>query len=177
MRIFSIVLASALALMAETANSQTVKSQAIASNGVTVNVSSDDFANRYEYSSPAITKSGDSSDVLALVGKVKKQGIMGGVMVQGGITYQGDWRFYNSALFKGGDPADYTVLSRDVVGSCSSDCRVREAFEIDLTPANISKHVENGILPIQIRPTRSTERVLLEIPVAYINAVNEMTAK
>jgi len=162
-------------VLSQQADAQAVESHVTASNGVVVDVNSDEFANRYEYSAPIIKFSVGSGAVesFALVAKVKKSGALSGLMIQGNIYYNGEWHYYTSALFKGGDPVDFAEGSKEVL-NCSYGCSFTEGFVIKLKPTDIAKHAENGTLAVQIRPARSTEIALLQIPVSYINAVNEV---
>jgi hypothetical protein len=154
------------------ANAQMVKSQITASNGIRVDLNSDDFANRYEYSAPVIDVSGSPSGFV-LVGKVKNKGILGGMTLQGAIMYGGDWHYYSSAVYRGGDPVDYKTTSRKVM-SCRYSCTFMEGFMIDLTPKDVISHAENGMLAIQIRAQASADVFMLQIPTTYIDAVNEV---
>ena len=156
---------------------QSVKSIVAASNGVEITVYSDEFANRFEYSAPSIKL----NDGFALVATVKKAGVVPPAHITGAMVYSGEWRHYNSAIFRGGDAAEFTVTDRKV-GRCSSyrysgpSCTLSEGFRIELAPSDIQKHAQNGILAIQIR-AQDTSTAIIEVPVSYIDAVNEVAAR
>lgn len=173
-----LVLAATVALAtASPAYAQAVKSTVTASNGVEVTVYSDEFANRYEYSAPSI-KSGDG---LILVATIKKGGVAPPPHLTGFFIYSGEWRRYNAAIFKGGDTANFIEAGRDV-GSCRSSrysrgsCTLTENFKIELTPEDVKKHGQDGKLAIQIR-AQDTSTTIFEVPVAYIDAVNEVAKR
>jgi hypothetical protein len=166
-------LAAMVACIAAPVSAEMKKSQLTASNGIVVDVNSDDFADRAEYTAPAIRFTPEGGGLaFALVAKIKKSGSVGPLMIQGGITYSGDWRFYDTAIFKGGDEANFHSMGRDV-GSCRYSCTLSEDFSVDISPEDIRKHAENGIIAIQIR-AKSTNTAILSIPVAYIDAINEV---
>ena len=156
---------------------QSVKSTVTASNGVQVTVYSDEFANRYEYSAPSV----DLTDGFVLVASIKKGGVATPVYLTGTLIYSGEWRRYNSALFRGGDPAKFIEAGREV-GRCQASrysrasCTLSEGFKIQITPAEISKYAQNGVLAIQIR-AQDTSTVMLQIPVSYFDAVAEVSKR
>lgn len=170
-------IAAVTVLCAGHANAQAVKSTVTASNGVEVTVYSDDFANRYEYSAPSI----DLPDGFVLVAAIKKAGVVSGPELTGSFIYSGEWRRYNSALYKGGDQAAFVEAGRDV-GRCTSSrysrpsCTLRESFKIGLTAEDIKKHAQDGILAIQVR-AQDTTTALMSVPVSYISAINEVAGK
>lgn len=159
------------------AEAQSVKSTVTASNGVAVTVYADEFANRYEYTAPSIT----AGDGFVLVATVKKAGVAPPPHLTGAFIYSGEWRRYNSAIFRGGSPAKFIEESRNV-GRCSSSrysrpsCTLTESFKIELTPTDIAKHAENGKVAIQVR-AQDTSTTIIEVPVAYIDAVNEVAKR
>jgi hypothetical protein len=144
-----------------------------ASNGVVVNVNSDSFAERYEYSAPTIkfSEEGSTEESFALVAKIKTANKAPSTTVQGYIYYKGEWHYYVSAIFKGGVEAKFTSTGRDV-SSCRYGCSYNEGFMIDITPAEVAKYSENGVLAIQLR-SKATRTAMLKIPVSYFDAVNE----
>lgn len=156
------------------AQAQAVKSTVVASNGVEVTVYSDDFANRKEFTAPSVKV----PDGTILVAALNRNGTKGVVGLTGYFVYSGDWRRYNSALFKGGDVATFRSTGRNV-GRCSSSrysrpsCILTESFGIDLTPAEIKAHEAAGILAVQVR-AEDTSTAVFEIPLAYIKAVAEV---
>lgn len=177
MRRIGLAAAVALVAAASPAAAQAVKSVVTASNGVPVTVYSDEFANRYEYTAPSV----QADEAFVLVATVKKGGVAPPAELSGAIIYSGEWRRYTSALFKGGDPAKFVEEGRDV-GRCSSSrytrasCTLTESFKIELTPAEVQKHAQDGKLAIQIR-AQDTSATILEIPTAYIDAVNEVAGR
>lgn len=156
---------------------QAVKSTVTASNGVEVTVYSDEFANRYEYSAPSI----DVSDGFVLVATVKSGGKAPPPYLAGSFVYSGEWRRYHAALFRGGDPAEFIERGRDV-GRCHSSrysrpsCTLSESFRIELTPEQIKKHGQDGKIAVQVR-AQDTTATVIEVPIAYIDAVNEVAKR
>lgn len=160
-------------IFATMAMAQSVETNVTASNGVVISKISDDFAGRHEYSAPAIeVRSAKGASVIAIPAKVRKGSALGEFSVVGFVMYNGDWRYYDSAVFRGGDPVDYTRTDSKV-GSCRYGCTLTESFSIRLTPAQIAKHSEGGNIVVQIR-SRSLDTAQISIPVSYIDAVNEL---
>ena len=143
-----------------------------AANAVEVTINSDDFSERYEYVAPDIPiKEGGVSGSF-FVAAVKKGKTPAIDAYQGFVIYSGDWRFYNSAVFRGGDVAKYTRTTGEVV-SCRYGCTLSEKFTIDLSPAEIVKYANDGIIQVQVR-AQNTQTFMISIPVSYIEAVNEV---
>lgn len=173
------LIASLVLLTSSVASAQSVRSEVTASNGVVVTLYSDEFANRYEYSAPVVNF--PDAGGFFIVSRMKRAGTATPIQVVGAISYRGDWRYYQSALYRGGAPADYTRVEGRV-SSCSGSrygggCYLMERFSIDVTPADVSSHAENGVLQIQIRPNAGGDPVMLNIPVASIDAVNEVFSR
>lgn len=174
MRFFRDVVFATALVLAGSAHAQMVETHLTATNGIVVDLNSDEFAGRYEYSAPSIKLNiNGGGSGFALVAKIKKSNAFLPLSIQGSLLYTGEWRYYESAVFKGGDPVDYKPGARNV-GSCRYGCSLTEGFFIELSSADIVKHAENGIVAIQLRPTRSSATAMLEVPVAYIEAVNEV---
>lgn len=177
MKILGLAVAVIAAAAAVPADAQAVKSTVTASNGVPVTVYSDDFANRYEYSAPSV----NAGDAFVLVATVKKGGVAPPAELTGAFIYSGEWRRYSSALFKGGDPAKFIEAGREV-GRCTSSrysrpsCTLTESFKIELTPAEVKKHAVDGKLAVQVR-AQDTSATIIEVPVSYIDAVNEVAGR
>lgn len=149
------------------------KSQFTASNGVVVDVETDDFAGRREFSSPLVKFTPDNGGSGgAIVGEVFDSGKLRNMTIQGFVIYSGDWRFYKTAIFKGGAPVDFTSTGRDV-GSCRYGCTLSENFIIHITPEEAAAHSENGIVSIQVRGTSSNTGIM-NIPLTYFAAVKEV---
>lgn len=179
-KILKSILLSAFGLMfaaATPAYAQAVKSTVTASNGIEVTVYSDDFANRYEYTAPTISV----GDAHVYVATVKKGGVAPAPYLTGFFMYSGEWRRYNSALYRGGDTATFIEAGRDV-GSCRSSrysrpsCTLTESFKIELSPAEIKTHSLDGKIALQIR-AQDTSATIIEVPVAYLDAVNEVSKR
>lgn len=166
-----------LSMTSAPASAQAVRSTVSASNGTQVTVYSDDFANRYEYTAPVI----NIPDGFVLVATVRKGGTAQAVHLSGSFSYIGEWRRYNSALFRGGDQARFIEAGRDV-GRCFSSrysrasCSLNESFKIELSNDEIQKHSRDGKLAIQVR-AQDTTTALIEVPVAYIEAVKEVSGR
>lgn len=160
--------------LASSAEAQSVKSIVIASNGTQLTLYSDDFAQRYEYTAPSIDFEGMGG--FALVAKVVKAKVTLPLEIVGSIMYRGEWRRYSAAILKGGESVDASFNDKDVV-SCSGSryggCSLREGFSLKPTQAQIIKYSEGGVLQIQLRAAAG-EAVLVSVPVAYIDAVNEV---
>jgi len=174
MRLFLLVGAASLAFGTHASAAQEVsKTTVTASNGVVVTKSADDFAKRFEYSSPAIkARSLHDAAVGAAVTRVSAAGKLLDIHVQGYLVYSGEWRHFDHAVFRGGATVNYTKIGSEV-GSCRGGCTLVETFVIQLTPTEVAKYAENGSLPIQVR-SQGSDTALLEIPVSYIDAVNEV---
>ena len=152
---------------------ESVKTTTSASNGVRVEVFSDEFANRYEYAGPDVGTDGS----YAWVSRVDRAGAKGPISISGIASYRGEWRFYNSAVFRGGDSAEFVQGSRDV-GSCSGGrysrgCSLTETYHVRVAPEQIEKYSVNGILEIQVRSQRG-EDIMLRVPVDQFAAVSEV---
>lgn len=174
---FLFVVVAAVVALAAPVQAQSVKSEVTASNGVVVTVYADEFAGRYEYTAPAITI--DSG--FALVARVVRGDTVPPISVQGSFNYSGEWRYYTSAVFRGGDPVDYKEGSRDV-GRCrasrySSSCSLSEEFHINLSEDDIAGHAENGVLAMQVRASRSSDVALISVPLTYFDAVKEVSER
>lgn len=171
---FGIIATLLATSMALPAHAQAVKSTTTASNGVEVTIYSDEFANRYEYTAPSIK----IDDGFVMVGTVKAGGTAAAANLSGAFVYAGEWRRYNSALFKGGDPAKFIEAGRNV-GQCHSSrysrpsCTLNESFKIEITPAELNKHAVDGKIAVQVR-AQDTTATIIEVPIAYIDAVNEV---
>lgn len=144
-----------------------------ASNGVTISVNGDDFADRYEYVAPSIDISDGNLTGAFFVAAIKKGATPTINAYQGFVMYSGEWRFYKSAVFRGGDPVRYTRTDGKV-GSCRYGCTLTENFSIQLSRAEIAKYAVDGIVQIQVRSQSSTQTFMISIPVAYITAVDEV---
>ncbi|GGB21362.1 hypothetical protein GCM10011380_08660 [Sphingomonas metalli] len=175
-KIFNVWLSLAGLLVAHsTADAQAVRSEVTASNGVPIVVYSDDFAQRYEYTSPSI-KAGDGQISVAAV---RKAGVTTPIELSGFFVYTGDWRRYSSAIFKGGDPAKFIVRGRDV-GRCFSSrysrpsCTLSESFAIVLSPVELKAHDDGGTIAVQLRADDTTT-VIFQVPVSYFKAVAELS--
>lgn len=165
-----------LLMAASGAQAQGQQSQVTASNGIVIDVNADDFAGRYEYSAPII-RFGEDNSSFALVARVRQARSPGAVHVQGVISYNGEWRFYEQALYRGGARANYRRVNGNVVscrGSRYSGCALSETFHLDFTPAEVSSHAQNGVLTVQIR-ARSGQPLMLNLPLNYIDAVTEVS--
>ncbi|MFV3561661.1 hypothetical protein ACNJFJ_21155, partial [Mycobacterium tuberculosis] len=98
-----LIAASAIVAISAPAAAQSVKSQIVATNGVKVDVATDEFAGRVEYVAPTIdfkTERGGTGAVF--VARIKKSGTVGPLLIQGFVMYSGDWRYYTKAVFRGG---------------------------------------------------------------------------
>lgn len=177
MRSFIRAFLAATLLFSWPAVAQSEKSTRVASNGTEVTIYSDSFADRYEYSAPAI----DLPDLggYALVAKIVKGGVAGPLEIVGSIMYRGDWRYYSSAILRGGESVVATFDNRKVV-SCSGSryggCSLREGFRVLPTAAQIAKFGQNGAFDIQIR-AQAGPAVIISVPLTYIAAVNEIAKR
>ena len=146
----------------------------VASNGVKVSVRSDDFANRHEYTAPIIRFGSDTQDNgVVFLARIRDSSGWSQFVVQGIIYYRDDWRRYSSAVFRGGEPANFEVSRRNIVSCRGTPCLLSEVYSIILTSDQISKYTENGNLQIQIRANNSRP-FIIEIPAIYFEALNEV---
>ena len=168
-----LIAVSAIVAISAPAAAQSVKSQIVATNGVKVDVATDEFAGRVEYVAPTIdfkTERGGTGAVF--VARIKKSGTVGPLLIQGFVMYSGDWRYYTKAVFRGGDPVDFTRTGGKV-GSCRYGCSLSEDFAVKLSPEEVKKHAVDGQLDIQIR-SNGGETAIFTIPASYMDAVNEV---
>lgn len=150
------------------------KSVQTASNGVEISVNSDEFADRYEYAAPVINFGSSREDNgVVILARVKSSGNWTPVMIQGFIMYTGDWRHYSSAIFRGGEQANFDSMERKVVSCRSRPCRLSEGFSINLTLDQIERHTEDGELRIQLRGS-GAQTFMIEIPEEYLQALLEV---
>ena len=151
------------------------KSTAKASNGVSVTIQGDTFANRYSFVSPEIsTKSEKRATTFAYVTKLNNGDVKGDFAVIGFIIYTSQkWRYYNSALFRGGEAVDYVKLSSDV-SNCSSACIYTERFSVRMTQEQTEKYTVNGKVDFQIGTEAEDDKVIISVPTKFIDAVNEI---
>lgn len=103
---------------------------------------------------------------------MRRAKVLGELNIQGFFIYSGEWKFFTSAVFKGGDPVNYTRLGGDV-SSCRYGCTLTENFFIKISDEEIKKHSIEGFVSIQIR-SKGLDTAILSIPVEYITAVNEV---
>lgn len=173
----STALTCVVVMAAAPAQAQAVKSVVTASNGVEVTVYSDEFANRYEYSAPSV----ESGEGHLMVATIKKGGVAPAPHLTGFFVYAGEWRKYVSALFRGGDAAQFVERGRNV-GSCASSrysrgsCTLTETFMIEVTPAELARHGQGGKIAIQVR-AQDTSATVFEIPTAHFDAVKEVASR
>lgn len=152
---------------------QSERSEVVTSLGIPVTVYSDEFAERYEYTAPVINIAGRSS--FALVARVKQNTEVKPLQVVGSIAYRGDWRRYGRAILRGGEEVNAEFGDREVIscrGSRYGGCSMREGFTLFPTEAQIAEYSSDGLLKIQLRAAAG-ESVIVEIPLRYIDAVNE----
>lgn len=164
-----------IAMVSAAAQAQQTKTNVLAKNGVQVEVLADDFAGRAEYTAPTIRLPEDGGFVI--VAALKQQGKATSVMAVGSIYYEGDWRRYDRAIFRGGEKVDATFDDRDVVtcsGSRYRGCTLREGFQLAPTPAQIQRHTEDGRILIQLS-AGGISPVMLSIPVSYFEAVGAVS--
>ena len=126
-------------LFANAAHAQSVKSEAVATNGIKVEISKDEFADRTEFTSPSVDIAGERiSYGKAFVGSIKRAGTVGQASIGGFVGYSGEWAFYESAILKGGEQVEFRSYNRKVV-SCRYGCTYSESFGIFPTVAQFIK--------------------------------------
>ncbi|WP_417659619.1 hypothetical protein [Pseudidiomarina sp.] len=144
-----------------------------ASNGVTVSVTEDSFAERFEFTAPTLEWELENGDkIVAIVAAIKEPKKRVPPFITGFIAYEDDWRRYSKAIFRGGDEVNFESVSRDVLTCSSRPCTLVESFNINLTPAQIERHKKNNELVMQVRGGASSN-FLISIPVDYLEAVQE----
>lgn len=144
-------------------------------NGVVVTAYVDDLADKKQYTAPIINF--PNLGGFALVAQVVRAGTVGPLEIVGSVMYRGDWRFYSSAILRGGAPVEAIFNDRKVV-SCSGSrysrgCSMREGFSIRPSAAQIAEFAQNGELQIQLRASQG-EAVIVTIPTSYFEAVNQV---
>jgi hypothetical protein len=166
----------ALFLLPQPVYAGMTKSQYTAPNGVVITVNSDDFAGRREYSSPDVNLTADDGHGTAMVGEVFNNGKLLGLTIQGLVFYSGDWRFYSSAIFKGGEPASYHRMDGNVNGCSQYGCSMAESFLIDITRDEARSHAEGGVVAVQVRSDHG-QTALVQLPLAYFDAVADVAGE
>ncbi|MXP41287.1 hypothetical protein GRI75_06490 [Altererythrobacter soli] len=167
-------MAIALLCCTAAATGRTVEPEVHASNGVPVTISADDAAQRYEYTAPAIMLSDNRG--FFFVAAVDHGGAKTPVLVSGTLMYRGGWRFYDQAFLPDGEELPGKFDGRHAFSCASAQgCMRSENFQVAPTAAQIQKHAENGILPIQLR-AGSLNPVVIHVPVSYFDAVREVLA-
>ena len=178
MRHWGLVVGALWLAMSQVAEAQSVRSEVAASNGVTVTVYADEFANRYEYSAPIIEL--PNLGGFALVVSIRSNDRVAPARVDGSITYNGEWRRYDSAVFRGGAAVSYTPQGREVLscrGSRYSGCALREGFSMVISRDDVTRYAEEGVLRVQVRSSTAADPVMFAIPVTYFAAVEEVAAQ
>lgn len=148
-----------------------------ASNGVVIQINLDDFADRTEYSAPAIdfsTEQGDSG--FLLLAAVKSAGNVTAPYLVGYIYYSDDWRRYSQAIFKGGSEAQFQSLDRKVVSCSNSPCKLTEGFQINVSERQVQQYAEGGKLSMQVRG-QSSSSFIISVPVSYFSAIREISQR
>jgi hypothetical protein len=163
------------ALFALSAPVSADKSSVTATNGVVIDVNSDEFSGRYEYTAPSIDIDQGGVRGAFYVAAIKKGSTPTFEAYQGFVIYSGEWRFYTSAVFKGGDPVRYKRTDGSV-GSCRYGCTLTENFTVELSRQEIEKYAEGGILQIQVS-SKSLDKFIISIPVKYFEALHEVAKK
>jgi hypothetical protein len=167
---FSVLLAI---VASSAAQAQDAKSVVQTSIGVPVEKWSNDFAGHYEFASPEVHFAvprgfGDQTAVISLT---KDGGKVEGPRILVMLAYNGDWQFYNSAVFKGGEPIAFTESQHRVIG-CEGGCTESESFFLTPTKAQLAKYAADGNLTFQIQSKTATNAIIT-IPMAYYAAVLE----
>ena len=173
---FRSLLAAVALVSAMPGSAQSVKSEITTSSGIAVTLHADEFAGRYEYSAPIVNIDNRS---YAIVVAVVEDGKVGPIMIVGSIMYTGDWRRYQTAIFRGGEEVESSFNDRDVVtcrGSRYGGCSLREGFRLMPTAAQIEKYATDGKLAIQVR-AQSSDAMVMTIPVSHVAAIEEAVAK
>lgn len=148
-----------------------------ASNGINVSITGDDFDGKLEFTAPKLKISDDEYSFL-FVAIVKKTGQpAGSVQLAGSLYYDGDWRRYHEAKFRGGEVAKGDFNDRDVLScrSSSSECTLREGFHVWLTDAQIQKYAVGAYIDLKFKASKSSEEPVVSVPISYIEAVKEVS--
>lgn len=148
-----------------------------AKNNVKVSVHADQFADRYEYSAPSINFElpNGQGHGFVLVAAIKHAGKITGPLIEGYVYYEGDWRHYYRAIFKGGKAAAFTNTDQKVVTCAGGDgCTLSEGFMIEPTTEQVRKYASGGTLDIQVR-SQNADNFILHIPVTYLQAVRSVS--
>lgn len=89
-----------------------------------------------------------------------------------GVSYRGDWRFYQSANLQGGQSLPFTEIDRSVVSCADSDltgCRLSEDFGITLSDQIFSGAMESG-LTLRVNTSSSGIANTYSIPASMFRA-------
>lgn len=168
------LIAAAVLSLPMSAHAALVKSTVTATNGVVIDKATDDFAQRFEYTSPAQKiQISDDTKVVAFFQRIRKGEVLDKLTVEGFVRYSSrNWRHYRTAVFAGGEPAPFAIGSKDVK-MCDRLCFMTEGFFIDLTADQIAKYGKDGAVSVQLR-SDSGETALVTLPVSHFAAMEEV---
>lgn len=170
-----IILTAALVTSASADENNKKRETSVASNGVPILITTDEFADRIEFTAPPVLfKANDIINGSAILGRVRIQGNLGEIGVNGVISYGGAARQYNSALFKGGDKGHFEPVTTKRVTCSGNYCFFIVHFIIMLPAAEIGRHMEDGQLLMQVRD-QDSRSAAVSIPKKYVDALNEVT--
>ena len=170
-RCVMVVAATALALGTPAAADSR---KAIASNGIEISFEGEDgFSPARTVAAPFIRTS-DGGYVFAYRKPVN--GDAPYYLIQGLVSYNGEWRFFDRAYYQGGVPARFDSLDRDV-GHCSryGGCSHSESYQVAISSVELAQHTRDGNLAVKI-DAKGAEGFVIVIPKAYIDAVKEAGA-
>lgn len=161
-------------VLAAHAGAQGREAKVVAANGVEVSVWADEFSGRYEFAAPAI----EAGDGFVFVSRVDETGVVGSVRLTGGFVYMGDWRYYNRALFRGGEEAEFIERGRDV-GSCRarSGCSLNESFAVLVRASDLERYSRDGRIDVQVRAREAGAETVFSVPVSHFEAVQEVASR
>lgn len=177
-RLFPVLAFAVMSFITYPSQAQSVKSEVVASNGTPITLYADEFADRYEYSTPTIEIPNLGGFYFAA--RVNRSDTLGPIRIVGSLMYDGEWRYFTSAIFKGGREATATFTDKEVV-SCRGSrfgrgCSYREGFSITIQETELREFAENEVITLQLR-SRSSENQLISIPLRHFAALKEVAIR
>jgi len=145
-----------------------------ASNGLVVSVSADDFRPNKDVSAPVIRDGKAGVSYIYAVRKLPSGSSLH--LLQGLISYSGDWRFYDRAYLKGGEAAEFNSLDRKVgyCGRYSRGCSLSETFMVRFTDEQVAAAKAAGALAVQVGSPSAGVAIVLTVPLTHLDAVDEV---
>lgn len=147
----------------------------VAENGVELNVSKDDFANRVQVTGPSVKlKNPTEIESYGFVAKVDSPGNKVGLTIQGYLFTYGEGNNFSdlTPIFRGGEPLKMSITGRTKI-ACSWTCKYAYHFIIDMPMEKVRRYAEDGAVVMQFRSRDGTWKPTLTIPTDHFEAVSK----